>query len=214
MASRSEPAPELAVVVTSSGFELLTIVIVPLDTVKLLLPWVNIVLAGLLSVPLTEFAEESERLPVLVKFAERVIFPVVLLPIVRFPAVMLLSSVWVSPRFEVLSAPPRSTPAPSDWMTTWPAVVALTLPNRRIVLVFSVISLAAERMPPELRSIPTPDEVLPGVVPDKLSVARVPVVLKLDEFSRVIPLELVPVPKLMPLTSSVPLTVLSVDESA
>ena len=129
MASRSEPLPESAVVVTSSGFELLIIVIVPLDTVKLLLPCVNTV-SPAERVPLTEFAEESERLPVLVKFAERVIFPVVLLPIVRFPAVMLLSSAWVSPRFEVLSAPPRLTPAPSDWMTTVPAVVALTVPVR------------------------------------------------------------------------------------
>ena len=159
MASRSEPAPELAVVVTSSGFGLLIIVIVPLDTVKLLLPWVNIVLAGLLSVPLTEFAEESERLPDRVKFAERVIFPVVLLPIVRFPAVMLLSSAWVSPRFEVLSAPPRLMPAPSDWMTTVPAVVALTVPVRFTLFAVRLIipPLLAMRSFDDDDSIPIPD---------------------------------------------------------
>ena len=142
--------------------------------------------------------------------------PAVLLPIVRFPAVIRFSSAWVRHKFPAVSVEPSfmTVPMSTGWMVTFPADVALTLPNRRIVLVFSVISLAAERMPPEIRSIPTPDEVLPGVVPDNLSVARVPVVLTLDEFSRVIPLELVPVPKLMPLTSSVPLTVLTVDESA
>ena len=159
MASRSEPAPELAVVVTSSGFELLIIVIVPLDTVKLLLPWVNIVLAGLLSVPLTEFAEESERLPDRVKFAERVIFPVVLLPIVRFPAVMLLSSAWVSPRFEVLSAPPRLMPAPSDWMTTVPADVAFTVP-------VSVKLLAVRVIRPPLLPILSPEAIDRIPIPD------------------------------------------------
>ena len=107
-----------------------------------------------------------------------------------------------------------TVPLSSGWMVTFPAEVAFTVPNRRIVLVVSVIDLAANRTPLMLRSSPIPDEVVPGVEPDNISVARVPVVLTLDELSRKTPLEPVPVPKLVPLIASVPLTVLTVDESA
>ena len=114
------------------------------------------------------------------------IAPVETLPITSVPAVMLLNSTELRPRFELLSAPPRSTPAPRVWMVTVPDVVAFTVPELPTfsVLAVSVIGVAAERMPPEVTSIPMPAEVLPGVVPDTLSVASVPVVLTLEEKSR------------------------------
>ena len=111
MTSRSEPEPELAVVVTSKGLTEKT-VIVPLVTVRLLMPCVNTVLLPE-TIPLIEEPDNKVTFPVFVKFCVRIMTPVWGLPIVRFPAVMLFSSSCDNPRFEELSAPPRSTPAPN-----------------------------------------------------------------------------------------------------
>ena len=69
--------------------------------------------------------------------------PVVLLPMVSLLAVMLPISVDVRPRLAELSAPPRFTSAPSVCIRTFPAVVALTVPNRSMLFAVSVIRPAA-----------------------------------------------------------------------
>ena len=58
------------------------------------------------------------------------ILPWVLLPMVSRLAVIWPISAEVKPRLAELSAPPRSTPAPSVWISTFPADVAFTVPVR------------------------------------------------------------------------------------
>ena len=68
------------------------------------------------------------------------IAPVVLLPMVSTLAVIWSSSVWDRPRFADVSVPlPRFTPDPSVWISTLPAVVALTVPVRFTLLAVRVI---------------------------------------------------------------------------
>ena len=71
------------------------------------------------------------------------IFPVVVLPIVSKLAVILPISAVVKPRLLESSAPPRLTPAPSVWTSTFPPVVAFTVPVRFTLLAVRVIRPAA-----------------------------------------------------------------------
>ena len=103
--------------------------------------------------PVREIAEATE-MQLLVVLATRVkfplagrlmaavtaILPVVPLPMVKRLAVMLPISTDDKPRLADVSVPlPRFTPAPSVWISTFPAVVAFTVPVRLRLLAVSVI---------------------------------------------------------------------------
>ena len=93
----------------------------------------RLVLAGTLTVDVTE------------------ILPWVLLPMVSRLAVIWPISAEVRPRLAELSAPPRFTPAPSVWISTFPANVASTMPVRFMLLAVRVIRPALEYiLDPEL----------------------------------------------------------------
>ena len=79
------------------------------------------------------------------------IAPVVLLPIVSSLQVIRPISADVRPSLAELSPPPRFTPAPSVWISTFPAKVALTVPVRFMLLAVRVIKPALEYiLDPEL----------------------------------------------------------------
>ena len=72
--------------------------------------------------------------------AEIAILPVVLLPIVSKLAVIRLSSAWDRPSLVEVSVPsPRSKPDPSVWISTFPDVVAFTVPLRFELLAVRMI---------------------------------------------------------------------------
>ena len=78
------------------------------------------------------------------------ILPVLLFPMVSRLAVIRPISAEVRPRLAELSAPPRFTPAPSVWISTFPANVAFTVPVRFMLLAVRVIK-------PELEYILDPE---------------------------------------------------------
>ena len=115
-------------------------------------------------VPVAESAEPTE-MQLLVVFATNAKLPLAgrlmaavtaILPVLLFPMVSRLAVIWpisaeVRPRLAELSAPPRFTPAPSVWISTFPAKVALTVPVRFMLLAVRVIKPALEYiLDPEL----------------------------------------------------------------
>ena len=79
------------------------------------------------------------------------IAPVEALPIVSVPAVMLLISADESPRLLAEPGPPRFTPFPYVIIVALPEVVALTVPERFIVLASKLIAPPFDQIfPPAL----------------------------------------------------------------
>ena len=75
-----------------------------------------------------------------VRLFDKTMFPTLMLPMVKRLAVIRLSSAWDRPSVVFVSVPlPRFTPAPSVWISTFPADVAFTLPVSCTVLAVSVI---------------------------------------------------------------------------
>ena len=94
------------------------------------------------------------------------IAPVVLLPIVSSLPVIRPISAEVRPRLAELSAPPRFTPAPSVWISTFPVLVAYTVPVRFMLLAVRVIRPPfALTVDPFDKLIPIPF-AFPGVLPE------------------------------------------------
>ena len=118
----------------------------------------------------------------------RIIFPVVRLPMVSRLAVILLSSAWDSPRLAELSDPPRFTPVPSVWISTFPAEVAFTVPVSTKLLTVSVIRPPLEAIfgVESLNFKPIPVLLL-GVLPVTTKLPK-PEVDKLPEFHKNTPI--------------------------
>ena len=94
------------------------------------------------------------------------IAPVVLLPMVSSLAVIRPISAEVRPSLAELSPPPRFTPAPSVWISTFPVLVAFTVPVRFMLLAVRVIRPPfALTVDPFDKLIPIPF-AFPGVLPE------------------------------------------------
>ena len=129
------------------------------------------------------------------RFARRVMFdvttiwPVVLLPIVSRLAVIWLHSVNVRPRLAELSDPPRFTPVPSVWISTFPAEVAFTVPVSTKLLTVSVIRPPLEAIfEVESLNIKPKPVLLLGVLPVTTKLPK-PEVDKLPEFHKNTPID-------------------------